>query len=81
MRVRSLTARLSRYLAAVRSGGTLTPKRGQEVARAMPAGAPTKPEQFVAERRVRQAKRRKRSAPIPVRADGLVSDLVAEQRR
>ncbi|TDP64986.1 type II toxin-antitoxin system Phd/YefM family antitoxin [Actinokineospora alba] len=80
--VSMLRSGLSRYLALVRRGGTVTViDRGQVIARIVPARAPTVPEQLVAERQDRLTKRPKRSAPTPVRADGLVSDLVAEQRR
>lgn len=80
--VHSLRAGLSRYLALVRRGGTVTvTDRGQVIARIVPAGVPTALERLVAEGWVRPAKRLKRSSPTPVPAEGLVSDLVAEQRR
>lgn len=80
--VRALRDGLSRHLAEVRRGGTVTvTDHGQVIARIVPAGVPTALERLIAEGKVQRAKRPKRAAPKPVPADGLVSDLVAEQRR
>lgn len=60
--------------------GTL--ERAREAAKEVDMDAgPTSLARLVAEGRVRPAKRPKGSAPHPVPVDGLVSDLVAEQRR
>lgn len=80
--IRALRDGLSRHLAEVRRGRTVTvTDHGRVIARIVPAGAPTVLEQLIAEGRVRPARRRKRPAPDPVSAAGTVSDLVAEQRR
>lgn len=80
--VRELRDGLSRHLAEVRSGHTVTvTDHGQPIARIVPIGRLTRLEQLVAEGRVRPARQRKVSAPEPIVASGPVSDLVAEQRR
>lgn len=80
--VRELRDGLSRHLAAVREGHTITvTDHGRPVARLVPIGVPTKLEQLVAEGKVTPASRRKGPRPTPVRASGTVSDLVDEQRR
>ncbi|HEY3629747.1 MAG TPA: type II toxin-antitoxin system prevent-host-death family antitoxin [Jatrophihabitantaceae bacterium] len=80
--IRELRDSLSRHLAEVRDGRTITvTDHGRAIARIVPAGRPTRLEQLIAEGRVQAAQRRKRGAPRPASADGTVSDLVAEQRR
>lgn len=80
--VRELRDALSRHLAEVRSGRTVTvTDHGRPIARIVPVGRPTRLEQLVAEGRVQPARQRKVLAPAPVAASGLVSDLVADQRR
>lgn len=80
--VRELRDGLSRHLAAVRDGRTLTvTDHGRPIAQIIPVGGPTRLEQLLAEGRVRRARRRKDPAPEPVAPGGTVSDLVAEQRR
>ncbi len=80
--IRALRDGLSRHLAEVRRGRTVTvTDHGQVIARIVPAGTPTVLEQLIAEGRVQPARRRKQPAPDPVSAAGTVSDLVAEQRR
>jgi prevent-host-death family protein len=80
--VRELRDGLSRHLAAVRSGRTVTvTDHGRPIARIVPVGRPTRLEQLLAEGRVRRAGRRKERAPEPIAASGTVSDLVGEQRR
>jgi prevent-host-death family protein len=72
--IRELRDGLSKHLAAVRSGRTVTvTDHGKPVARIV--------ERLRAEGRVRPAQRRKRPAPEPVAAAGTVSDLVGDQRR
>lgn len=80
--IRALRDGLSQHLAEVRRGRTVTvTDHGKVIARIVPADGPTALERLIDEGRVRPAKRRKRSAPEPVSATGMVSDLVAEQRR
>ncbi len=80
--VRELRDGLSRHLAEVRSGRTVTvTDHGRPIARIVPVGRLTRLEQLVAEGRVHPARQRKVPAPAPVAASGLVSDLVADQRR
>ena len=80
--VRALRDGLSKHLAEVRRGRTVTvTDHGQVIARIVPAGTPTALERLIAEGRVHPGSRRKRPAPEPVSAEGTVSDLVVEQRR
>ncbi len=80
--IRELRDGLSRHLAAVREGHTITvTDHGSPVARIIPVGAPTKLEQLIAEGRVTPARRERRPLPPPVETAGTVSDLIDEQRR
>lgn len=80
--VRELRDGLSRHLAAVREGHTITvTDHGRPVARIVPVGVPTKLEHLIAEGKVTPAGRRRRALPPAVSTGGTVSDLVAEQRR
>ncbi len=80
--IRELRDNLSRHLAAVRQGHTVTvTDHGHPVARIVPVDEPTRLEQLRAEGRVRPAIRRKGSAPDPVDAGAVVSDLLDDQRR
>jgi prevent-host-death family protein len=80
--IRELRDGLSRYLAEVRSGRTVTvTDHGRPVARIVPVDEPDPLERLIAEGLVQPARQRRRSAPQPVVASGTVSDLVAEQRR
>jgi len=80
--IRELRDGLSRHLAEVRKGRTVTvTDHGRPIARIVPVGPPGALERLIAEGRVRPAKRRKRPAPEPVATAGTVSDLVVEQRR
>lgn len=80
--VRELRDGLSRHLADVRNGRTLTvTDRGRPIARIVPVDRPTRLEQLIAEGKVQPATRPKEDAPMPLRAQGTVSDLVADQRR
>ena len=79
---RELRDGLSRHLAEVRAGHTVTvTDYGRPGARIVPVGVPTALERLVAEGRIRPATVSKRSAPKPVAATGTVSDLVELQRR
>jgi prevent-host-death family protein len=80
--IRELRDSLSKHLAEVRSGRTVTvTDHGRPVARIVPVGRLTRLEQLRAEGRVRPAGRPKRPAPEPVTASGTVSDLIDDQRR
>jgi prevent-host-death family protein len=80
--VRELRDGLSRHLAQVRAGHSVTvTDHGVPVARIVPVGAPSAVEQLIAEGRITPAEMPKRSAGHRVRGSGIVSDLVAEQRR
>lgn len=80
--VRELRDGLSRHLAQVRSGHTVTvTDHGEPVARIVPIGVPNALERLVAEGRVQLAAVGKRPAPKPIKAGGSVSDLIQEQRR
>lgn len=80
--VRELRDGLSRHLATVQEGHTITvTDHGRPVARIIPVGVPTKLEQLIAEGKVTPAIRRKRQRPAPVKTNATVSDLVDQQRR
>lgn len=80
--VRELRDGLSRHLASVREGHTITvTDHGKPVARIVPVGAPTTLERLKAEGRVTPGRRRRTPRPAPVKTAGTVSDLVSEQRR
>lgn len=80
--VRELRDQLSRHLAEVRKGRTVTvTDHGRPIARIVPVQRPTKLEQLRAEGRIQRARNRKRPAPAPLATRGTVSDLVGEQRR
>ncbi|HEY3560051.1 MAG TPA: type II toxin-antitoxin system prevent-host-death family antitoxin [Kribbella sp.] len=80
--IRELRDNLSRHLAEVRAGRTVTvTDHGQPVARIVPVGRPTRLEQLRAEGRVQSALQKKQPAPDPIRGEGSVSELVDEQRR
>lgn len=80
--VRQLRDGLSRYLADVRAGRTVTvTDHGRPVARIVPVDAPSPLERLIAEGKVRPAPAGKRTPPVPVQAAGSVSDLLPEQRR
>jgi prevent-host-death family protein len=80
--VRELRDGLSRHLAEVRSGRTVTvTDHGRPIARIVPIDVPSPLERLIAEGRVHPARKAKGRPPEPVPAHGSVSDLVAEQRR
>lgn len=80
--IRELRDALSRYLAEVREGRTITvTDHGRPIARIVPAESPTTLERLIAEGVVQPARELKRSAPRPVKASGPVTELVSEQRR
>jgi prevent-host-death family protein len=80
--IRELRNTLSRQLAEVRAGHTVTvTDHGQPVARIVPVGRLTRLEQLRAEGRVQSARQKKQPAPTPILAEGSVSELIDEQRR
>jgi prevent-host-death family protein len=80
--IRELRDGLSRHLAEVRDGHTVTiTDHGKPIARIIPVGTPSRLEQLRAEGRITPAERRKSPAPEPVVIDGTVSDLIDDQRR
>lgn len=80
--VRELRDQLSRHLAEVRQGHTVTvTDHGRPIARIVPVTEPTKLEQLRADGRIQRAQSRKQPAPAPLSTNGTVSDLVSEQRR
>jgi prevent-host-death family protein len=75
--IRELHDGLSKYLREVRAGKTITiTNRGTPIARLVPIAQPNDSEHLEIEGRVRPPKRRKRPAPIPLPADGIISDLL-----
>ena len=80
--VKELRDGLSRHLACVREGHTVTiTDHGKPVARIVPVDVPTKLEQLIAAGKVRPARRKRVTLPDPIQAAGTVSDLIGEQRR
>jgi prevent-host-death family protein len=80
--IRELRDNLSRHLASVHDGHTVTvTDHGRPIARIVPIGQPTRLETLIAEGRVNKATHRKRPAPDPLPATETVSDLVRDQRR
>jgi prevent-host-death family protein len=81
--IRELRDGLSRHLAEVRKGHTLTvTDHGRPIAMIVPVQQPTTLQQLIAEGIVRPARSRQRKPlPPPVEATGSVSELVADQRR
>ncbi len=80
--IRELRDGLSRHIAAVRDGASITVTvRGRPVARIVPVHRTTTLEHLIAEGVVSPARSAKRPAPEPLVVEGTVSDLVADQRR
>jgi prevent-host-death family protein len=80
--VRELRDGLSRHLASVREGHSITvTDHGRPVARIVPVGRPTKLEQLIEEGKVTPGRRIRGALPPLVEASGPVSDLIDEQRR
>ena len=80
--IRELRDGLSRHIASVRDGGTITvTDHGRPVARIVPVDRPTTLDRLIAEGLVQPARTPKRPAPDPLVTGGTVSDLVADQRR
>lgn len=82
VRVRELRDNLSRHLARVRSGSTITvTDHGQPIARIVPVARPTALESLRATGKVTATKRPGTEVPAPIEAAGPVSDLIDDQRR
>jgi prevent-host-death family protein len=80
--IRELRDGLSRHLAEVRKGHTLTiTDHGKPIAMIVPVQQPTTLDQLIAEGLVRPARSPKGELPTPAKATGSVSELVADQRR
>lgn len=80
--IRELRDGLSRHLASVRGGHTITvTDHGTPIARIVPVGAPTSLERLTADGRVTPGRRGRKPRPAPVKITGTVSDLVGEQRQ
>ncbi|HST48859.1 type II toxin-antitoxin system Phd/YefM family antitoxin [Jatrophihabitans sp.] len=80
--IKDLRDNLSRHLASVRDGHTVTvTDHGRPVARIVPAGRPTRLETLIADGRVTRSGRSKGPAPDPLPAAGTVTDLIDDQRR
>lgn len=80
--IKELRDGLSRHLSEVRAGATVTiTDHGRPVARIVPVDVPNRLEQLIAEGRVAEPTRGKRTAPDPLVTAGTVSDLVDDQRR
>lgn len=81
--IRELRDGLSRHLAEVRAGGTITiTDHGKPIARIVPVKRPSRLQELIAEGRITPAGRRERlPLPEPIKTAGTVSDLIDEQRR
>ncbi len=80
--IRELRAHLSRYIEQVHDGEDIVvTDRGVPVARIVPMNGERKIDRLIAAGLVRPAPKPKGPPPRPVKTDGTVSDLVAEQRR
>jgi prevent-host-death family protein len=81
--IKELRDGLSRYLARVREGGTITiTDHGKPIARIVPVGRLTTYEQMKLDGRITPAQRPKGPAPEPIElaGGGTVSEFIAEQR-
>jgi prevent-host-death family protein len=80
--IRELRDGLSKHIAAVRDGATITvTDHGEPVARISPIGVPTALERLIADGVVQLPVRSKRRAPDPVVADVSLSKSVLADRR
>ena len=79
--VRALRDELSRRLAEVKEGHTITvTEHGRPIARIVPVQRLTTLERLRAEGRITSPARAKAELPAPIAASGSVTELVAEQR-
>ena len=80
--VRELRNNLSRYLERVRRGEeVVVTDRGHAIAHVLPLGTERVLDRLIAEGVVTPAQRSKSRAGKPIKSQGTVSDLVADQRR
>lgn len=81
--IRELRDHLSKYLERVRGGEELTiTDRGTAVARVVPMEEPRRYDRLVADGIIEPSTAQKRTRPEKrVKADGSVSELLADQRR
>jgi prevent-host-death family protein len=80
--IRELRDSLSRHLARVREGeSVVVTDHGRPIARIVPYDAASRLEQMIAEGIARPPLRPRAALPAPIKAAGIVSDLIAEQRR
>jgi prevent-host-death family protein len=80
--IRELRDHLSRYLEHVQAGEeVVVTDRGRAIARVIPMVGERALDRLIREGRVTPAKQRRRSLPEPLQTEGIVSDLIAEQRR
>ncbi|WP_048550203.1 type II toxin-antitoxin system Phd/YefM family antitoxin [Nostocoides japonicum] len=80
--IRELRDGLSRHLAAVRDGHTLTvTDHGRPIARIVPVDVPTRLEELIAAGKVTPARHPRRTLPPAIETAGTVTDLIDEQRR
>ncbi len=80
--IRQLRDGLSRHLAEVRAGHTVTvTDHGRPVARIVPVNARTALERLIDEGRIIVGQAPKRPSPKPLATGSSVSDLIGDQRR
>lgn len=81
--IRELRDGLSRHLAEVRAGTEITvTDRGKPIAKIVPIGKESGLERLIREGLVTLPKGPRRTIyPDPIKANGIVSDLIKEQRR
>jgi prevent-host-death family protein len=80
--IRELRADLSRYIRRVHDGEDIVvTDRGVPVARIVPMNGQRKIDRLIAAGLVLPTPKPKGPPPRPIKTDGTVSDLVAEQRR
>lgn len=80
--VRDLRNNLSRHLAQVSAGSTITvTDHGRPIARIVPVDRPSALDRLRAAGKVTPARQGRHELPEPVEAMGSVSDLIDEQRR
>lgn len=80
--VRALRDGLSAQLQRVKAGETIeVTEHGRVIARLVPVSEPSVIERLVAEGLIELPRAPRRPLPEPIRIDGTVSDLIADQRR
>jgi prevent-host-death family protein len=80
--IRELRDHLSKYLDEVQQGhDVVVTDRGRAIARILPMSGETTLDRLIREGKVTPAKSRSRRRPAPLKTKGMVSDLVADQRR